>query len=117
MATTPKIWVEITLEKSDDDFTSVRGQIKKSVLDEILDNRYEGFYFRLDKVHWVSEEDDDVTNKPFLKYYIYGHNADLIGLNGTSYYRTEDIREISPLVSDYDKIFDNAKFEETMFNF
>ncbi|MBZ0165403.1 MAG: hypothetical protein K8I00_01260 [Candidatus Omnitrophica bacterium] len=117
MNTTPKIWVEITLEKNDEDFTSVRGLISASALDKILANTYDGFFFRMDKVHWVSEEDDDVTNKPFLKYYIYGQNADLVGLNGTSYYRTSDIREVSPLVSNYDKIFENAKFEEAMFNF
>lgn len=117
MENSAKKWVELALEKNKDELTAIRGQVSQESLDQILNNTYNGYFFKLEKAHWVCEEEEEVTGKTYMKFYIYGHNMDLVGLEGSTFFRTKDIREISPLAAHYDKIYENAKFQETLFNF
>ncbi|MGE0267035.1 MAG: hypothetical protein AB7S78_01085 [Candidatus Omnitrophota bacterium] len=116
MENSAKQWVEIALEKNKDELSAIRGQISQTVFEQILENTYTGYFFKLEKVHWICEEEEELTNKTYLKFYIYGHNLDLVGLEGSSFFRTQDIRQVSPLAANYDKSYENAKFQESLFN-
>ncbi len=103
------VWVEMEVAKEQDNCSTYRGQIKKEILEQILVDEYKGKFFRLHNIHWLSEDYDEMADKTIIKYYVYGIQGDLSGLEGSSYYRTEDIREISPLIKGYREHFESAK--------
>lgn len=109
MSNDKSVWVEMDVVKEQDVCSTYRGKIDKALLESILENRCTEKFFRLDNIHWLSEEYDEISDKTTIKYFIYGMQGDLMGLEGHSYFRVEDIREVAPLVKDYEETFENAK--------
>ncbi len=106
-------WVELEVQK-DETCTTVRGQIDREVLDQIVTNTYNGLFFRMDKVHGVYVEEDEEKTKRTMHFRLYGFTGPFFPMQGLTYLRTIDIREISPLKEDYVEIYETAKFQESI---
>lgn len=114
MAEKEYIWVELDMLKDGDTCTSMRGKIESNLLGQLIANTYEGHFFRMDMVHGVIVEEDDEKDVKTMHFRLYGHTGPFFPMQGHTYLRTQDIRELSPLKEDYEQIYETAKYQESI---
>lgn len=90
------LWVKIETTKGGREVWVIRGRIAQSVFEDIVANRVQQGYFRVDEVYWITPDYDDQGNDCGDKIVQYGE-GDLDAHKGDLYLKVEHLISLAPI--------------------